>query len=143
MPLKYAAPWKRGAAFLLDAALVAPLALLAPLAGAGALAVSGALFEASGWQATPGKRWLGLRVIEAEGRRVDLRRAVVRHLVRAAPLVLAAVEQGGGALALTLLLTVPVLAGGRRCSGWDRVAGTSVIDPPIGAPPPPPHRVDA
>jgi hypothetical protein len=67
MPLKYAAPWKRGAAFLLDAALVAPLALFAPLAGAGALALSGALFEASGWQATPGKRWLGLRVIEAEG----------------------------------------------------------------------------
>ncbi len=70
MPLKYAAPWKRGAAFLLDAALVAPLALLAPLAGAGALALSGALFEASGWQATPGKRWLGLRVIEAEGRQI-------------------------------------------------------------------------
>jgi uncharacterized RDD family membrane protein YckC len=143
MPLKYAAPWKRGAAFLLDAALVAPLALFAPLAGAGALALSGTLFEASGWQATPGKRWLGLRVIEAEGRRVDLRRAAVRHFVRAAPLVLAAVDQGGGALALAVLLAMPALAGGRRRSLWDRVSGTSVIAPPIGPAVPPPHRVDA
>lgn len=143
MPLKYAAPWKRGAAFLLDAVLVAPLALFAPLAGAGALAVSGALFEASGWQATPGKRWLGLRVIEAEGRRVELRRAAVRHLVRAAPLVFAALGEGTAALALALLLAAPALAGGRRRSLWDRVSGTSVIAPPIGPPPPRPHRVDA
>jgi len=68
MPLEYAAPWRRGAAFLLDAVLVAPVAVWAPLAAVGVWAVTGALFEASSWQATPGKRALGLRVMEAEGR---------------------------------------------------------------------------
>jgi hypothetical protein len=82
-------------------------------------------------------------VIEAEGRRVDLRRSAVRHLVRVAPLALAALEQGGVALALAVLLAVPALAGGRRRSLWDRVSGTSVIAPPLGPPVAPPHRVDA
>lgn len=41
-----------------------------------------AAFEASGWQATPGKRLLGLTVARVDGRPLDLRRAAVRSLAR-------------------------------------------------------------
>ncbi len=38
--------------------------------------------EASPWQATPGKRLLGLRVARVDGRPLDLRTAAVRSLAR-------------------------------------------------------------
>jgi uncharacterized RDD family membrane protein YckC len=37
-------------------------------------------FERSAWQATPGKRALGLRVTDLQGRRLDLGRAALRHV---------------------------------------------------------------
>lgn len=55
--------------------LLAPLLLYATLALGWAVA-----FEASRWQATPGKRLLGLRVVDAQGRRLDVGRALLRHL---------------------------------------------------------------
>ncbi len=139
MPLKYAAPWKRGAAFLVDAAMVLPVAGLSPLAAVGVLALTGTLFEASPWQATPGKRWLGLRVIEAEGRRMTWRRAAVRHLARAVPLALLAAGEPVSAAVAAGLCVVPVLSGARRSTLWDRLAGANVIAPPVGAWAAPPH----
>lgn len=44
-----------------------------------------ALFEASRWQATPGKRWLGLRVVTTEGKRLGLGRAVARNVLKLLP----------------------------------------------------------
>ena len=40
----------------------------------------GALFESSPWQATPGKKVLGLRVTDLEGRRITFLRATGRAL---------------------------------------------------------------
>lgn len=83
------APWSLSHAMLGEPAIAAAahalaaavLAMLWPpvlvfvLAG---LAFHGA-FEASPWQATPGKRWLELRVVDARGGRVGWRRALLRH----------------------------------------------------------------
>lgn len=133
MPLKYAAPWKRGAAFLVDAAMVLPVAALSPLSAVGLLALTGTLFEASPWQATPGKRWLGLRVMEAEGRRMTWRRAAVRHVARAVPLALLAGGEPVSAAVAAVFCVVPVLTGARRSTLWDRLAFANVIAPPVGA----------
>jgi len=40
------------------------------------------LFEQSSWQATPGKRALGLRVTDLDGQRISLGRSVLRNVVR-------------------------------------------------------------
>lgn len=42
------------------------------------------IFEASRWGATPGKRWLGLRVVQTNGSPITLGQAVVRNFMRAA-----------------------------------------------------------
>lgn len=55
--------------------LLAPVLLYALLALAWSVA-----FEASRWQATPGKRLLGLRVVDADGHRPTFRRALLRFL---------------------------------------------------------------
>jgi uncharacterized RDD family membrane protein YckC len=41
-----------------------------------------ATLESSRWQATPGKRWLGLVVTDMEGRRISFERASVRLLLK-------------------------------------------------------------
>lgn len=56
-------------------ALTQSLVLAAALAG---LYFIG--FEASAWQATPGKRWLGLKVVDLRGARLGWLRASVRFL---------------------------------------------------------------
>jgi len=43
------------------------------------------LFERSGGQATPGKRWLGLTVCSVSGQRIGLGRAVVRTTTKLLP----------------------------------------------------------
>lgn len=74
-----------------------------------------ALSEASPWQATPGKRLLGLRVVDAGGARLGLARAAVRHLA--------------GALSwITLNIGhLMALVQPRRQALHDRVAGTHVL----------------
>lgn len=133
MPLKYAAPWKRGAAFLIDAAMAAPLAGISPVAAVGVLALAGTLFETSTWQATPGKRWLGLRVMEANGRKMDWRRAAARHAVRALPLALWTLQPRWEWLAVAACAALIGAFGRRGRTLWDRLAGASVIAPPIGS----------
>ena len=123
--------------------MAAPLAAVAPPAAAGVLALTGALFEASAWQATPGKRWLGLRVMEASGRRVGWRRAAARHLLRAAPLLWWTLAPGWAPAAAALLLAAPGLGGRWRRTAWDRLAGTSVFAPPVGGREGKPHGAEA
>lgn len=38
-------------------------------------------FVASRWQATPGKHWLGLKVVTADGDRLTLAQSAIRHLM--------------------------------------------------------------
>jgi uncharacterized RDD family membrane protein YckC len=44
-----------------------------------------ALFESSTWQATPGKRWLGLRVVTTSGGRLRVPQALARIVVKFLP----------------------------------------------------------
>ncbi|TYT26232.1 RDD family protein [Luteimonas viscosa] len=73
-----------------------------------------AAFEASAWQATPGKRALGLRVVDTGGRRIGIARAAGRHLAGALSWITLNLGH--------LLALVPP----RRQALHDRVAGTHV-----------------
>jgi len=72
-------------------------------------------FEASSRQATPGKRLLGLRVVDGQGRRIGLARAMRRHLAGALSWLTLNIGH--------LLAAVPP----RRQSLHDRIAGTQVV----------------
>ncbi len=45
------------------------------------------VLESSPWQATLGKRWMGLRVYDANGGRLTLRQAAARNLLKDGPFV--------------------------------------------------------
>ena len=72
-------------------------------------------FEASSRQATPGKRLLGLRVVDGQGRGIGLLRAVLRHVA--------------GALSWLTLNVGHLLAAlpPSRLALHDRIAGTRVV----------------
>lgn len=92
-------------------ALVAP-----PLLGFALLSLPWfAAFEGSPWQATPGKRWLGLRVVDDDG----LRPAYLR----------AALRQASGVLSWLSLNLGHAMAGlaPRRQALHDRIAGMRVV----------------
>lgn len=72
-------------------------------------------FEASSRQATPGKRLLGLRVVDERGGRIGLVRAAQRHLAGALSWLTLNVGH--------LLAAIPP----RRRSLHDRIAGTQVV----------------
>lgn len=77
-----------------------------------------ATFEGSAWQATPGKRALGLRVADAGGARIGIARAAMRHLAGALSWITLNIGH--------LLALVPP----RRQALHDRVAGTQVTQNP-------------
>ncbi|MGH2355862.1 MAG: RDD family protein [Chloroflexota bacterium] len=104
-----------------------------------------ALTEASPWQATIGKRALGLRVATAAGQRLPLGRAVLRSLLKFAPWELAhaslwhtpgwptqpqpgPITYAGSALALLLAgwYVLSIFVGARR-TPYDRAADTRVL----------------
>jgi uncharacterized RDD family membrane protein YckC len=69
----------------LNVLLQSPLSVLTPLGIAWFTAfpsLYGAAFESSAWQATPGKRILGIYVIGLRGQRVTLLRAFFRNLAK-------------------------------------------------------------
>ncbi|MCA0392996.1 MAG: RDD family protein [Proteobacteria bacterium] len=92
-------------ALLMPPLLVFPLLALAWFVG----------FEASSRQATPGKRLLGLRVVDVDGRGIGLLRAVQRHLA--------------GTLSWLTLNIGHLLAAlpPQRLALHDRIAGTRVV----------------
>lgn len=92
----------------------------AQVAMVGLQAVYGALFEASGWHATPGKRLLGLVVVDERGEWLDLSRSAARSVVKNLSLSLC------GLLAISVLLDTP-----RQRGVWDRVAGSRVVRRPL------------
>ncbi len=128
----YAGFWRRVAAAVIDAGLLlAVLLALSRLVGNPGLLLredwlpsvfSGLLglayaagFERSRWQATPGKRLIGIKVTDLGGRRISLRRAVVRHL--------------GQFLSAAVLMLGYVMAAftQRRQALHDKLAGTLVV----------------
>jgi uncharacterized RDD family membrane protein YckC len=128
---------RRGLAALLDqllataitGLLLVPLSMVTPaqtsvwvdgLSALGLILIIGlsfGLLEGSGWQATPGKKLLGLRVIRHTGGRVSRSKALKRNLFKYLGLNLC------GLLAITA-----VNSSGR--SIWDRAIGTRVVQSP-------------
>lgn len=76
------------------------------------------MFEASTWRATPGKRALGLCVVDARGTRIGIARAAARHLAGALSWITLNIGH--------LLALVPP----RRQALHDRLARTQVIQNP-------------
>lgn len=132
MPLEYAALPRRGAALFLDVLMLTPAVLIAresaPLASAAAV-LWWTAFECSPWQASPGKRLLGMKTIEAGGLRVGFGRALGRSAVKALPLAAMTIWPWAGA-ALAALSALGILAGRKRRALHDLMASTAVIVPP-------------
>ena len=129
MPLEYAALPRRGAAFLIDAFVLTPAVLLAwesvPLAAV-AVTLWWAAFEASPWQASPGKRFLRMKTIQADGQSQGFGRALWRSALKALPLLMMPLWPWfPGALAAFAVLGM--LTGRRRRTYPDLLAGTAVI----------------
>ncbi|MCC7155789.1 MAG: RDD family protein [Bryobacterales bacterium] len=144
MPLAYAGFWRRSVAFVFDltvmwlifAVTMSVLGhanpkskFLATIPAALYLIVA----EASAGQASPGKRLAGIRVMEANGRRVTLARATVRTALQFAPW-LALISGLPWLVTAAVIPYVIALAGillGRKHRSWyDRLSGTAVIRPP-------------
>lgn len=144
MPLAYAGFWRRSVAFVVDLAVMwllfaltmsvlghaSPAARYVATIPAAAYLV---LTESSSAQASPGKRLVGIRIMESNGRRVTLLRAAARTVLQFAPW-LALIS---GSPWLVTLAVVPyvvalagILVGGRHRAWYDRVSGTAVIRPP-------------
>lgn len=88
----YAGFWRRLTAFLVDLAMLTAIAyglsylLSAPfavLAGLAVFLVYFTLFEASAWEATPGKKLLGLRVLDLDREPLSWQRALARNALKA------------------------------------------------------------
>src|SRR5574338_941771 len=145
MPLAYAGFWRRTAAFLFDFAVMWALFAFTISAFPRAkpqtryiatipAAVYLILTESSRGQASFGKRLMGIRVMEAQGRRVSLVRATVRTTLQFAPW-LALISGRPWLVTLAVIPYVAALVGillGRRHRSWyDRLSGTAVIRPPV------------
>jgi uncharacterized RDD family membrane protein YckC len=63
----------------------------------------GAFFESSAWQATPGKRIMGLRVYDGSGARLNVGQAAIRNVVKDGPFVLLGLIPGGQIFSLMWL----------------------------------------
>jgi len=80
--------WRRAVAFLLDLLILVPLSLLVQsnvlpfLGGLVAWWLYYVLFETSKWQATPGKRALGLKVTDVNGVHIRFGRATGRFFAK-------------------------------------------------------------
>lgn len=132
MPLQYAALPKRGAAFFIDALTLLPLAFTPwPWHAVGA-AVWFAAFEASPWQATPGKHLLRCKSMESQGRKVTLIRATARSVMKSVPIALLQPYPYAAALVATLSVAT-ILIDRRRRALHDLVCGTAVIKLPKGS----------
>lgn len=147
--------WKRFVAYIFDvfivnlflyiiliiAALVAgPLAEVYSIAFANiALFAYFVYFESSGAQATPGKKWMNLKVVDFEKRRISFLRAFFRYFARGMPgIVLVVVdvaangtgiinEHMGWYFLIPFVTYVPILFMDMRQGVHDVMAGTVVV----------------
>lgn len=92
-PPRYAGFWIRFLAYIIDSLIIAvPIGGVLWLAGISENTTNGigllvgwmysAVMESSEWQATVGKRVLGLWVTDEDGRRISFGRATVRHFAK-------------------------------------------------------------
>jgi uncharacterized RDD family membrane protein YckC len=164
LDVRLAGAGQRAAAFILDTVVIGAMLILLSLLGiGGAIASEGAgltallvlwlvgffilrnfyfvLFELGGRAATPGKRWVGLRVAARDGGRLDADAVIARNLVREIEVYLplsflgvaAAGEDVDSTIALlgilwTVLFVFMPLFNRDRLRVGDIVAGTWVIE---------------
>lgn len=135
--------WKRLLAYLIDWIILIVLSIVVVLFGVVLLVAGGvseewagpfgnlvgllvgwlyyALCESSDWQATPGKRILGMKVVDMQGRRIGFWRATARHF-------------GKILSTLTLFIGFVMIAFTREKQGLhDIMAGCLVINRPPAA----------
>lgn len=126
--LEYGGFWLRVLAVFVDGLILFPvnLVLILFVDAQGLRAISGlvpfvlfllyaALLESSAWQATPGKKVLGMRVTDVSGARISFLRAVARYISK----ILSAVILGFG------FLMVGVTK--RKQGLHDKIAGTLIV----------------
>ena len=91
----------------------------------------GALAESSAWQATLGKKLLGLKVYDPDGKRLTFSRALARTAIKEIPLLLVAGLPGGNFLVLAVLIAHVIVVQWSPLSQaiHDRIAGTWVAAP--------------
>lgn len=100
------------------------------------------LFEASKWGATPGKKMLGLRVVQTSGAPITFSQALVRNFLRVAD-AMPMIPLGGGIPMPTMGFGLATCLSTKRFQRLgDLAAGTVVIydkilpEPSVPAPPP-------
>lgn len=141
---QYAGRFERLFANIIDTVImVVPNAVLMTIGGPGSLlATLGTLlctlvyftaFTASDWQATPGKRMLGIYVRRVDGRRLTQRDALERvlaYMLPTLPLYTSLLPEGSaGALTLWCVIVwyAPVLIRDDRAAVHDLLCGTRVV----------------
>ena len=134
MPLAYAGLRKRAGAFFWDALILAlptaAVAWAAPLCAAIPAVLYYIALEAAPRQAGVGKRRLGLRVIEVNGRPVGPGRAAARAVLKILPWAAMAARSPwvlGVAAVLFALILLALVHGPSYRTWYDRLSGTSVI----------------
>lgn len=85
----------------------------------GVMVLYGAVFESSGWQATPGKRIMGLRVVGTRGEPLSFGAALGRNLTK------------GFVVSMCWIASISVLLDDEHRGLWDMAAGSRVVS---GAP---------
>lgn len=147
--------WKRCAAYIFDIFLVNLLMFLIlisvtltgdPLADIYGIAFTNlaifayfVYFESSRAQATPGKKWMKLRVVDLEGRRISFLRAFFRYFARGMPSIVLVVvdittngmdiinDHLGFYFLIPVVTYAPILFMGMRQGVHDVMAGTVVV----------------
>jgi len=95
--------------------LASGFTLFLQMGAVGVQVVYGAVFESSGWQATPGKKLMGLMVTSQGGDRLSFGAALGRNLAKSI------------GLSMCGLLALSVLFDDQARGVWDRVATTRVV----------------
>ena len=120
-PPSLAALWAAGAGFTLTPPAILAIACLDLFYRAG--------FESSAWQATPGKRWLGLRVATIGGRRLRLGQAILRTLPFWGGTMIALPTPLAGLSLFTALawLAAPLCLAWLPATGWRQGAHDALV----------------
>ncbi|WP_322520561.1 RDD family protein [Guyparkeria halophila] len=146
VPNGYGGFWKRLLAYLVDWLVLVVIVVVVAVLGAILLVAGGAsegwagpfgnvvgliggwfyyaFFESSAWQATPGKRLLGMKVVDRQGAQIGFWRATGRHF-------------GKILSAFILLIGFLMIAFTRRKQGLHDIMASCLV---VNRPPPPDKR---